>query len=1308
MKKSPLFRLLALLILISSINSCDQQDQGYSDYPIQPVSFNHVKVNDQFWAPRIQKNADITIPIAFQQSEETGRIKNFKVAGGIEEGGFCSIYPFDDSDVYKIMEGAAYSLQNNPDADLEAYLDSLIYYIGLAQEEDGYLYTNRTILGDSAHPWAGDQRWELVHEHSHELYNLGHMFEAAVAHYQSTGKRNFLDIAIKAADLVDQSFGDSSYVNYPGHQEIEIGLVKLYRTTGDERYLKLSEFFLEARKEGSWYNQAHKPVSRQDTAVGHAVRAMYMYAAMADIAALSGNRDYEIALEKLWNDVVHSKMYITGGIGATGGHEGFGNAYELPNQKAYCETCAAVASVLWNHRLFLMYGDAKYYDVLERTLYNGLLSGVSLSGERFFYPNPLESHGGYERKAWFGCACCPANIARFIPSLPGYIYATKEDELYVNLFIESEARVELGNQVLNISQNSSYPWEADIDISLDMEQPLEMVLNIRVPGWAKNKPVPGDLYRFEKNLETDIMIYLNDEETGYSIHKGYAVLEGTWEPGDKLRIEIPMPVRKVLAHEKVKADRAKVALQRGPIVYCAEWPDQRDIGVSRISLNEKTSFESSFQPQLLDGVQVIQGKTNIEYTTPGMDPLNQGINFTSIPYYAWANRGAGAMRVWLPMEESLAFDDDKRMAWWQDARFGMFIHWGLYAIPAGEWRGETNHAEWIRTTAQIPLRVYDGFIDQFNPVKFDADKWVQLAKEAGMKYIVITSKHHDGFCLFDSEYTEFDVMSTPFKRDIMKELADAAHREGIRICWYHSIMDWHHPDYLPRRGWETGRSSDGADFDRYVTYMKNQLQELVNNYGDIGVLWFDGEWEETWSHEYGKDIYQYVRKLQPGIIINNRVDVGRGGMEGMSKGAEFGGDFGTPEQQVPATGIPGVDWESCITMNHHWGFNKNDHNWKSTRELIRMLVDIVSKGGNLLLNVGPTSEGLIPDPSIERLEQMGTWMKLNGKSVYGTEASPFKELEWGRCTQKKKGENTRLYLHVFDWPQKQKLIIPGIFNQPVKAWLLSDQQKGKLPVYRQEDAIIIELPEHAPDSINSVIVLEIKGKPDISNPPAIRAEYDIFIDKLEVSIVSDRENVEIRYTLDGSTPGLSDKLAEGKISLDNTTVVTARCFREGEAVSGPASLKYQKVTPAKAIEKKNVKPGLTYKYIEGEWDSLPDFNNLNPVSKGTIDDFVFTPRNQNDHFAFQYKGYIDIPIDGVYAFYTISDDGSCLYIDDQLLVDNDGLHGLEEIEGVIALQKGLHAIEVTFFEKNGGDDLLVMWKGPGIEKQKVPLESLHY
>ena len=420
-------------------------------------------------------------------------------------------------------------------------------------------------------------------------------------------------------------------------------------------------------------------------------------------------------------------------------------------------------------------------------------------------------------------------------------------------------------------------------------------------------------------------------------------------------------------------------------------------------------------------------------------------------------------------------EKDNRMAWWREARFGMFIHWGLYAVPAGEWKGETKHAEWILTTAQIPVKQYEKFASQFNPVKFDAEQWVKVAKDAGMKYIVITSKHHDGFCLFDSKHTDYDVIdATPFKRDILKELSDECRKQGLKMCWYHSIMDWHHPDYMPRRKWEK-RSAEGADFDRYIKYMKDQVEEIVTNYGEIGVLWFDGEWESTWDQKKGRDLYRFVRSLQPNIIINNRVGKGRAGMAGTFDPETAAGDFGTPEQEIPATGL-GYDWETCMTMNDHWGYNKNDHNWKSKEDLIRKLVDIASKGGNFLLNVGPTAEGLFPNPSIERLAAMGNWMKVNGESIYGTSASLFSKLNWGRSTTKP----GKLFLHVFDWPRDGKLHVPGLVSKAESVYLLTDP-KMRININYKHGEAVLTVPKKAPDSIVSVIVLEFKGELEVVN-----------------------------------------------------------------------------------------------------------------------------------------------------------------------------------------------------------------------------------
>ena len=429
---------------------------------------------------------------------------------------------------------------------------------------------------------------------------------------------------------------------------------------------------------------------------------------------------------------------------------------------------------------------------------------------------------------------------------------------------------------------------------------------------------------------------------------------------------------------------------------------------------------------------------------------------------------------------------DARMQWWREARFGMFIHWGLYAVPGGVWNGQEvpSAGEWIMFSGKIPVAEYEPLVQQFNPIQFNAKEWVQIAKEAGMKYIVLTSKHHDGFCLFDSQYTDYDIMSTPFKRDIIKELSDECHKQGLKICWYHSIMDWHHPDYLPRREWDQ-RPADQADFNRYITYLKNELTELVTKYGDIGVLWFDGEWENTWTEAMAKDVYAFLRNLQGDIIINNRISKGRGGMGGMTAEGIFSGDFGTPEQELPATGMAGADWETCMTMNDTWGFKKNDHNWKSPETLIRQLVDASSKGGNYLLNVGPTPDGLIPSPSVERLEAMGKWMKVNSESIYGSSASVFPKLAWGRCTVKP----GRLYLHVFDWPADGKLEVPGLKNKVKKAYLLADK-KARLQVTPGEDSQIVSLPATAPDPIASVVVLEIEGQPEVAAAASLRQGSD--------------------------------------------------------------------------------------------------------------------------------------------------------------------------------------------------------------------------
>ena len=644
---------LFIIAIFISLAACKSQPEKV-DYKITGVPFNEVKINDNFWLPKIETNRTVTIPASFAKCEETGRVENF-IKAAKKEGAFGTTFPFDDTDIYKIIEGASYSMSVHSDPKLDHYVDSLITIVAAAQEPDGYLYTARTIDPQHPHKWSGSERWVQESVLSHELYNSGHLFEAASAHYQATGKRNFLNIALKNADLLDQVFGPGKRNDAPGHEIVEMGLVKLYRITGEKKYLNLAKFFIDSRgKENDpkkAYSQDHKPLIRQDEAVGHAVRAGYLYSGVADVAALTGDSAYLAAIDKIWDNTVSKKLYITGGIGARHEGEAFGNNYELPNLTAYNETCAAIANVYWNYRMFLLHGDAKYIDVLERSLYNGVISGVGLDGKTFFYPNPLECDMHYhfnsgetlDRQPWFDCSCCPTNMCRFIASVPGYIYAQSNNALYVNLFAQSSSTVQLNKKLpVTISQETQYPWDGQVKISVSPEKTSRFALCLRIPGWAENQVVPSDLYSFVSPETGAVSVTVNGEPVQYKTEKGYAVIDREWKQGDVVSYNIPMSIRRVEANAQVADDAGKVAIERGPIVYCLEGADN-GADLMALSLPDSSKLTESYNSGELSGVVTISGDAEI---AKGKKVTAQ--KFTAIPYFVWNNRGADEMKVWIP------------------------------------------------------------------------------------------------------------------------------------------------------------------------------------------------------------------------------------------------------------------------------------------------------------------------------------------------------------------------------------------------------------------------------------------------------------------------------------------------------------------------------------------------------------------------------------------------------------------------------------------------------------------------------------
>lgn len=648
-----------MLFLVSckeTKNNLVQSDEKTSalkaGYQIEPVNIQNVKLTDSFWLPIIKRVQEITIAYAIKKCDEEGRFENFLIAGKQKTGTTRGEMPFDDTDVYKIIEGASNTLISAPNPRLERVLDSMIAIVKIGQEPDGYITTWRTI--NPAKPPASwvpvieGKRWESL-QISHELYNPGHLIEAAIVHYEATGKTNFLEIAIKAADMLVRTFGDNpgQVKGVPGHQIVETGLLKLYQITGKKEYLNLAKYYLDNRgnpnnhKLYGEYAQDHMPILEQKEAVGHAVRAVYMYAGMTDIAALMKDKGYENAVNNLWENMVNKKMYITGGIGSRHDGEAFGANYELPNLTAYNETCAAIGDVYWNHRLHNLYGASKYFDVIERTMYNGLISGISLDGKHFFYPNALEADGVYKsnrgsctRQGWFDCSCCPTNLIRFIPSIPGLIYSKTNDVLYVNLYASNNASFQLGKKDLQISQQTSYPWNGKIAISVNPKKESQFTIKFRVPGWSRNEVLPGDLYSYKEASTQKATISLNGETLAIQPENGYFNINRKWKKGDKINLNFPMEVQEVGTNPKAAINTNKVSLEYGPIVYAVEEIDNKN-NFDKIDVSASDTFKVKKENNLLNGVNVIENS-----------------KLKAIPYYSWSNRGIGKMKVWLDYKEN--------------------------------------------------------------------------------------------------------------------------------------------------------------------------------------------------------------------------------------------------------------------------------------------------------------------------------------------------------------------------------------------------------------------------------------------------------------------------------------------------------------------------------------------------------------------------------------------------------------------------------------------------------------------------------
>jgi len=657
---------VATLLCLAALNL-----PAASDYLVQPVPFTSVRLTGGLLAARQATNNAVTMPFALGQCESSKRVLNFDLAAetlrrrAAGETNFQNKpptqYPFDDSDVYKAIEGSAFCLSVKPDPAIAAKLEEMIKHVAAAQEPDGYLYTWRTMHPDSpAHDWIDQKRWMKDPNLSHELYNLGHLYEAGFAHYQATGSRSLLDICLKSAELLQKDFGDGEPRIAPGHEVVEMGLAKLYRQTGDKRWLDLAKFFLDVRGKGNEYSQDHKPVVDQDKAVGHAVRANYLYSGMADVAALTSDERYLAAITKIWENVVGTKLHLTGGCGARANGEAYGNDYELPH-RCYNETCAAVAFLFWNHRMFLMTGDAKYMDVFERSLYNGVLSGVSLSGDRFFYPNPLEydgsaknNHGFAGRAPWFGCACCPPNVLRTLASLGDYVYAVQGEKLFVNLYAQGEATATIAGNKVKLEQTTDYPWDGKIKLRVSLEQSSAFSLNLRIPGWVEGKPLPSDLYTYDDATPAKWSVHVNGKKVSATPQYGFATITREWKAGDEITLDFPMPVRRVAGNAKIAATKNQVALERGPIVYAFEGVDNDGSAFDAV-LPADAKIQPEYRAKFLGGVTVLNiSKAQRVAVSKDGKVATQPAKFTAIPYAVWANRGLTPMAVWLARDASAA------------------------------------------------------------------------------------------------------------------------------------------------------------------------------------------------------------------------------------------------------------------------------------------------------------------------------------------------------------------------------------------------------------------------------------------------------------------------------------------------------------------------------------------------------------------------------------------------------------------------------------------------------------------------------